>query len=294
VGGSKPPGRATPPGEPTVNTSPVPTQNATPAPIVCAQGALSFDGSPNLEPFLQQVNSDFQAVCPGISLSLRGDGSRAALNFLEQGRIDVAVTDLTARPSRKVVDHTLAVLLYALVVSPDVQVGNLSSAQLQQIYQGQITNWAQVGGPDEPITVVLRPPNDAISAIFQAFVLGGATVHVKGIHLKKDGPSVVVQAVSHLAGAISYVPYGVIQGNNVGVVSIDGVSPSTQSIQQGSYPFWSVEHLYTQGDNTALLQPYLQFFNTTGELAQMDQFGIVPLSLLLPSSISSHLPGPVV
>src|SRR5437870_9862177 len=50
----------------------------------------------------------------------------------------------------------------AVIVSPDVQINGLSSTELQDIYQGRITNWAQVGGPDEPITVVLHS-NDSVT-----------------------------------------------------------------------------------------------------------------------------------
>ncbi len=281
---------ATPtPGGTATPTSPPPSPNS----ISCVQGELAIDGSPNLEPFLQRVNSDYQALCPGLNISLQGDGSRTALDFLQSSKIDVAASDLTANPARTFTDHPVAALLYAMIVNPDVQISGLSSADIQNIYQNRITNWAQLGGPDEDITVVLRPPNDAITAIFRTFVLGGEQEHVKGTRLKQDWPNLVVQAVAQIPGAISYVPLAVVQAANVQVPAIDGVLPGTQSLLDGSYPFWSVEHLYTQGDGTVEFQAYLSFLNSDQETVLMPQYGVVPLNMLPEYILASHLPGPV-
>ncbi len=47
------------------------------------------------------------------------------------------------------------------VVSSNVGVQNLSEAQICGIYNGQITNWEQVGGKDMPIQVQSRPEGGA-------------------------------------------------------------------------------------------------------------------------------------
>jgi len=251
-----------------------------------------MDGSANLEPLLQQVNSDYQAQCAGISISLRGDGSRPGLKLLQQGQVDIADSDLTANSALNLTDHPMVALLYAVIVSSDVQIGDLSSAELQAIYQGQIINWAQVGGPNEAITVILRPPTQAVAAIFRAFVLHGVSEHVAGIQIKKDDPNLVAQTVAQTPGAIAYVPLVAAEESNLPVIAIDGVFPSTQALLSGTYSFWSVEHLYTEGDGTSQAQAYMQFFSSPQEQNIMSQFGAVPVSTLSQNILASHLPGP--
>ncbi len=63
---------------------------------------------------------------------------------------------------------------------------------------------------------------------------------------------------------------------------------------QGSYAFWSVEHLYTRGDGTAQALAYVQFLNTTQEAGELKQLGAVPVSMVQQSVLTSHLPGPQV
>ncbi|HZU68907.1 MAG TPA: substrate-binding domain-containing protein [Ktedonobacteraceae bacterium] len=300
VTGGVPPVQSTvPPGKiaqtPSAGGTPVPDPGITPSPTpppVCIGGTLAIDGPANLVPLLQQVNSDYTNVCPQLAVSLKTNTDRTSLNLLQNGQIDVATTDLTASSSWNVSDHAVAAILYTLIASPDVQISGLTVAQVQGIYAGKITNWAQVGGPDEAITVILRPTNDGITPIFRTFVLNGAPQRVKGMRLKPDSPGLAVQAVSATPGAISYVPLGAIQGANVQVLSINGIYPDAQTLENGSYSFWSVEHCYTSGSGSLQFQEYLQFFESGQEENVLSQFGAIPINLIDPNIVATHLPGP--
>lgn len=272
----------------TVVVAPTVLPTPTPKSIACQSGTLSIDGSANLAPLLQRVTTDYSAQCPGITISLESDGSRAGLNSVQQNEIDAASSDLTARSSRNLTDQPVAALLYAIIVNPNVQLGGLSSSQIQAIYQGQITNWSQVGGPNETITVIQHPSSDSTAAIFRAFVLNGQSEHVRGLRLKDSW----AQAVAQIPGSISYVPLASAQGANVSVLAIDGASPAAQTLVQGTYSFWSVEHLYTQGTGTSQFQAYLPFLTGAQEAYVFAQYGTVSVSILPQNVLASHLPGP--
>jgi phosphate transport system substrate-binding protein len=251
-----------------------------------------LDSSLNLRPLLQRIGTDYTNYCSGLTISLQADGSRASLNKLEHSRVDVAGSDLTAEPVRNLTDHPVGALLYALIANPGVGVSGLSSAEVQQIYQGQITNWNQVGGSDEAITVILPPAAASITAVFQTFVLDGATEHVAGVRIKKDAPATVVQTVSQTQGAISFVHLAMAQETGAKILAIDGIEPGLQALLQGTYAFWSIEHLYTLGDDSAAFQAYMQISTSNQEANAMAAFGVVPINMLDQSVLSSHLPGP--
>jgi ABC-type phosphate transport system substrate-binding protein len=290
-----PPVHITPTGDesttPVANGTVFPTATAIP-PLVCADGTLVVDSTPNLQPLLKQIDTDYTNNCPGLKISLRSDGSSASLNKLAHGRIDVAGSDLTAESVRNLSDHSVGALLYALIASPDVEVSGLSSAEIQNIYRGQITNWSTVGGSDEAITVILPPATAGITAVFQTFVLDGASEHVAGVRIKKDAPAMVAQTVSQTPGAISFVPLGVAQETGAKILAIDGIAPGTQALLQGTYSFWSIVHLYTQGDDSAAFQAYIQFLTSSQEANAMAEFGVVSMNMLNQGILSSHLPGP--
>ena len=178
-------------------------------------------------------------------------------------------------------------MLYAVILSSDVKISSLSSATLQDIFQGHATNWSEVGGPDEPIRVYQHPASD-IRTIFRTFVLNGVSEYDKSIKLKKGW----AQAVARTPGAISYVSLADAQTANVSIVGINGILPGVQALQQGSYPFWSVEHLYTQGNGSVQFRAYLPFLVSEQEVPAFSRMGVVPISMLSQDVLASHLPGP--
>ena len=295
-GGTKlPPFQVTP----TVKRTSAPIVSGTVRPIIplthnifCASGALKLDSSQNLMPLLQQVDVDYLNACHELTISLRGDGSRTSLNKLEHGRIDIAGSDLTANPGRNLTDQPIGAMLYALIVSPDVEVNGLSKAEIQDIFDGHISNWAQVGGSNEAITVVLPPVGASINTIFQSFVLNDVAENVDAMRIDKDSPIMVVQSVLQTPGALSFVPLMIAQQYNMNILAIDGVAPSVQTLLDGTYTFWSVEHFYTQNDGSAAVQAYERFLNSNQEQQVLREFGIVPMNMIDQNVVDSHGSGP--
>lgn len=272
-----------------------PTSGLPPTQLACVPGSVQINGSYYLAPLLQQIGSDYQTFCPGVNLSLSAQGCRAGLTALEKGQIDLAASDLSAQTTQKLSDYPVAALLYAVVVSPDVQISGLSSQELQAMYQGKVTNWSQVGGPDEAISVLLHPAADPLNAIFRAFVLNGAPFHVQGSRLsKKLTPEQIVQKVAQTAGAITYVPLDVTSAAPVHVLALNRVLPTPQNVLQGMYPFWSIEHLYASATVSAQAQAYVQFFQAIQETNRLAQVGALPFSSLTPALLTNHVPGPVI
>ena len=283
---------------PSPGTSPTATANpsgtSTPAPVACVSGTLSIDGSPYLRSVMQQINSDYNAQCGGLQISLKTDGSRA-ISLVQHGQIDIADADVTAKPARSLSDHPLAALLYSLIASPDISLSGLSTAQIQAIYTGQITNWSQLGGPDEAIALILPPPTSAISSIFRSFVLHGSPISASAYVMKRDLPARIAQLVSQTPGALSFVPLTETTNASTPVqaLAIDGASASAQSLLSGTYTFWSIEHLYTLGNETSQALAYIQFATSPQELSQFSHFGAVPVGIIDDAIVQSHLPGPV-
>ncbi|MDG1069779.1 MAG: substrate-binding domain-containing protein [Sulfitobacter sp.] len=68
----------------------------------------------------------------------------------------------------------LAADAVAIVTHPDLPVSELTSGQLAALYNGTITNWSDVGGPDAPVTVFMRERGADEKALFGAAVFGDA------------------------------------------------------------------------------------------------------------------------
>lgn len=100
---------------------------------------------------MSRARDEFVAANPGASITVNGGGSLTGLADVEQGAVRIGDSDVFAQvenPTRYVdlVDHQVAVVIFAVVVNPDVRVTNLTEPQIQEIFTGQITTWDQVGG----------------------------------------------------------------------------------------------------------------------------------------------------
>ncbi len=63
----------------------------------------------------------------------------------------------------------------AVITNAKNSVNELTMDQLARIYKGDIENWSQVGGPNEPIRVTIRAvPETGAGVLFQDVVLKGA------------------------------------------------------------------------------------------------------------------------
>src|SRR5438552_1655815 len=100
----------------------------------------------------------------GAQIQVQGGGSGTGLTQVSQGAVQIGNSDVTAEsklPSpdaQALVDHVVTKQGWIMVVSPDVTgITSLTSAQATDIWTAKVTNWKDVGGPDEPIVLVLRP-----------------------------------------------------------------------------------------------------------------------------------------
>jgi ABC-type phosphate transport system substrate-binding protein len=176
--------------------------------------------------------------------------------------------------------HPVAVVVFAVVANKDADVYNLTLPQLRGIFSGAITNWRQVGGADLPVRIVARTPGSGTRATFDATVLGHAEPAFSSydcsskdavptspvIKCEAADTGTLLQRVNSVPGAIGYAqiadaaPYP-----NVESVKLGGSDPDIGSVQAGTYPFWTVEYLYTHGVPVrgTLAAQFLAFMKTS-------------------------------
>lgn len=134
----------------------------------------------------------------------------------------------------------------ALIVSKSNPVDSLTTEQLKKIYLGEITNWKEVGGNDEPIIPFTSDRSSASNELFTDIVLGEEIpdkTNVPVIETGGDDYSTLTtpRVFDNTSGAITFVQYFYAQecyfSDKVKILKIDDVEPSFDTIQSGSYPF---------------------------------------------------------
>lgn len=106
-----------------------------------------------------------------------------AAGSFQIGNSDIFAEEKSGIDASAITDHKVAVVGFAPIINAKTDVKNLTSQQLQDVFTGKVTNWKEVGGSDQKITVIGRTEGSGTRVNFDKFALGGAT-EVKGANTR--------------------------------------------------------------------------------------------------------------
>ncbi|MFC1584754.1 phosphate ABC transporter substrate-binding protein [Fibrobacterota bacterium] len=228
----------------------------------------------------------------GPQISVTGGGSGTGIAALLNGTTDICAASrkikekeikLAEKKGIKPVEHVVARDGIAVVINPGNQVDELTIEQIGKIYTGAITNWKQVGGPDQKIIVFSRESSSGTYVFFQKKVLNKQDYTPKARLM--PATSAIIKAASEDKWSIGYVGlgYAVKAGGKVKVLKVKSgpdspaVSPSEATVVDGSYSIARPLHLYTKGEPEGEVKKFLDYcFSPEGQKV-VRETGYVPV-----------------
>lgn len=243
-------------------------------------GTVTASGSTALLPLVNLAAEEFMDMHSKVTVNVTGGGSGTGVKNVADGTSDIGNSDVEASDEFKdqLVDHIVAIAPFALIVNKDVQVDDLTQQQAIDIYSGKITNWSEVGGEDQPIVLIHRQDSSGSRKIIQQLVMNGEDFSTEGI--TQESSQTVAQAVASTAGAIGYVdtPY---LNENIKALKLDGVGFSKETIQDGTYKIYGVEHMYTKGEPTGVVKEFLDYIMSDEfQNEKVEELGFLPANLI--------------
>lgn len=232
------------------------------------EGTITAAGSSALKPLVDEASQKFIEKNPNVSITVDAGGSGEGLKQVSEGTVTIGNSDVSAEEkldadqAKELVDHQVCVVTMAPIVNKDVTeagVKDLSTDQLIGIFTCQITNWKDVGGPDEDIVLVTRPSSSGTRATFEKYALNG-NAEAENRSMETDDSGVLLKNVSDTKGAIGYVALSYLVDNkDVDAVSIDGVAPTLENTYNGTYKVWTMEHMYTKGKGSKADKAFIKY-----------------------------------
>ena len=246
-------------------------------------GTITAAGSSALKPLADDAAEYFNELHPDVSITIDAGGSGQGLQQVADGTVDIGNSDVTAEEkldasmAEGLVDHQVCVITMAPIVNPDVAeagVTDLTKDQLISIFTGETTNWSEVVGPDEDIVLITRPESSGTRATFEKYALDG-NKEASNTSMETDDSGVLLQNVRDTKGAIGYVALSYLTGEDTGVstVAIDGVEPTLENTYNGTYPVWTYEHMYTNGEPNEVAQAFLDYIMSDDYGTRMEELG---------------------
>jgi phosphate transport system substrate-binding protein len=198
------------------------------------KGSISMVGSTSMEKFSTALSELFMEKYPNVTVQAEFVGSGAGVEAVNNGSADIGNSSRNLKDEEKangVAENIVAIDGIAVITDSANAAEDLTKDQLISIYNGSITNWKEAGGADQPIVVIGRESGSGTRSAFEEILKVEDNCKYSN---ELDSTGAVMAKVASTPGAIGYVSLDVLD-DTVKTLNLDGVEPSADTIQSGSY-----------------------------------------------------------
>ncbi len=251
------------------------------APALASAQALTVKGSDTMVILAQRWAEAYMKKNPSKKVQVTGGGSGTGIAALINGTTEIANASRSMKGAEKAkVRDRFSVLPAETAMARDgvtfyVNASNpvtqLTIAQLKAIYVGDVTNWKEVGGKDEPIVLFSRENSSGTYVFVKENVLGNEDFAASAQTL--PGTAAVVNAVSK-------EPKGIAKGvKELMIVGKDGKGylPNAENVRSGAYPLSRPLFMYTRGKPQGDAQAFIEYCLSAEGQAIVAQVGYFPV-----------------
>ncbi len=240
--------------------------------VLAGQKQISVKGSDTLL-ILNQRWAEEYSKSGGGSVAVSGGGSSIGINAFINGVTDICASsrqikksEIDKARSRGAITNEVPVALdgLAIIVNSSNKIASLTMDDLRKIYIGQITNWSQLGGSNEPIVVFSRDSNSGTYGFFQQNVLKNQNWG-KSVRFMPS-TSEELREVGRTEGGIAYGGVAYFKGkNSVRIVPIaekkgeTALMPTEDNVRGKKYPIWRYLYFYTNGKPAGETKKFIDF-----------------------------------
>lgn len=128
---------------------------------------------------------------------------------------------------------------FVFFVNEKNPIENLTVDQIRKIYAGEYKNWKNVGGINRPINPITRLKGSGSQTAFESF-MGEEAIGKK---------SVLAIAGGSIGFSFRYYMDGIVENQSVKMISLNGVYPNAENIQNRKYPVVAQFYAIYRADN---------------------------------------------
>lgn len=195
-------------------------------------GSVTTGGSTSVEKVILSLSEAFMQENPDVDVTYDPTGSGAGITGASDGTLDIGLSSRNLKEDETgLVSTTFALDGIAIIVNNENTVEDLTIDQIKGLATGEITNWSEVGGPDQPVVLVGREAGSGTRDGFESIV-GVEDACVYEQELTSTGA--VIAAVAANPNAFGYASLSAVD-DTVKAVTVNGVEATEATVQDGSY-----------------------------------------------------------
>lgn len=172
---------------------------------------------------------------------------------------------------------------FVFFVNAKNQVSNLTLDEVKKIYSGEITNWKEVGGADDPIRAFQRPADSGSQTTLEQ-LMGDTpimTPPTEDIISLMGGIIEETANYKNYRNALGYTfrfySNEMVKNDSIQHLAIDGVTPTIETIKSGEYPITETFYVVTAGSDNPNVEPFIQWILSSQGQSIIEKTGYVPI-----------------
>lgn len=253
-----------------------------------AEDKLSSAGC-KTEIYLLKDIADAYTAQTGKSIRLGNTGNKKAVNLLLEEKVDFT---FTCKPIEKLskgmklgegqVSSWKSIALakdpIIIVANSKNGVTNITTEELTKIFQGEITNWKDLGGNNiEVLPAHLSSDLESgLVLLFKEFTVG-AKGKLMDNAMEAKSPNMLGNYTSVTPGAISFMNYNTYEEKYGDILKVNGIFPNDENIRNETYPLTATYFLTIDGRNNDAVAEFIHFTKSkAGQSAISENY--IPIS----------------
>ena len=261
------------------------------APVVssaAAQAAVTIKGSDTMVILGQRWAEEYMQKNPEKQIQVTGGGSGTGISALINGTTDICQASRAMKAAEKSklrdryastgVEIPVARDGLSIYVNESSPLTEISTGQLKDIFTGKVTNWKELGGPDNKIIVYSRENSSGTYVFFKEHILEGRDFSPRAQTM--PGTASVVNAVAKEKFGIGYGGGAYAKGIKILKVKKDGgtaVAPELKTVQDGSYPLARPLFFYTKNKPSGDVKAFVDWVLSSEGQAVVEKVGYYPV-----------------
>lgn len=242
-------------------------------------GTVATDGSTSMESVIGYLSEAFMLANENVTVTYNPTGSGSGITAVSEGTCDIGLASRNLKDEEIAEGLEQTVLCYdgiAVIVNLENSVTELTLEEISQIFTGEITNWSELGGDDAEIVVIGREAGSGTRDGFES-ITETEDACVYSQELTSTGA--VITAVQSNTYAIGYASMASASADDVNIVSVDGVSPSEETVSDGTYAIQRPFVLVTKTDTelSDVAQAFFDYCFTDEAAEYIREAGCVPV-----------------
>ncbi|MES2152342.1 MAG: phosphate ABC transporter substrate-binding protein [Pseudomonadota bacterium] len=245
-----------------------------------APNGLLLSGSSTMGPLMRDIASRYQLTHPGFTVEVRMGGTGSGIDDTRRG---MASLGMVSRPLGAGEHDLYGVPVardgVALIVHRDNPVGDLSAAQIAELYSGKVANWRALGGRDRPVHLLAGPAAAGSAEPFSHYI--GLPYASFAAH-RTIGPNAArIDAVAADPDAVVFVSIGDAErraqaGAPIRLLAVGGVTASSKNVRNGNYPMARPLMLISHGAPSGAAREFVEFCLSSQVTDLIVKFDFVP------------------